>query len=87
MLAERGIALNGGEAGSLENVMAQTHGGTGNREEIETGKGAEKRYVRRDEHGHFTDDQVDEGRSLSADRRHDAKTEVKEGQGDRGDRA
>ena len=29
----------------------------------------DKRYIRRDEDGQFTDDQVDVGRSLSQDRR------------------
>ena len=46
----------------------------------------DKRYVRRDEKGHFTEDQVDVGRSLAADRRQHAKTKAKPGQGDRGDR-
>ncbi len=55
------------------------------REEIEPHKG-DKRYVRRDENGRFTDDQVDVGRSLAADRRQHAKHESKPGQGDRGDR-
>jgi hypothetical protein len=45
----------------------------------------DKRYVRRDDKGQFgkIDDQ---GRSLAADRRSSAKTTVKSGQGDRGDR-
>ena len=43
------------------------------------------RYVRRDEDGTFKESD-DVGRSLSQDRREDAKTEVKKGQGDRGDR-
>ena len=54
------------------------------REEIEPHPG-DKRYVRRDEQGRF-DKEVDEGRSLAADRRQHAKTKVKPGQGDRGDR-
>ena len=45
----------------------------------------DKRYVRRDDEGHFTEDQVDVGRSLSADRRSHAKTVAPKGQGDRGD--
>ena len=45
----------------------------------------DKRYVRRNEEGEFTDSQDDVGRSLSQDRREAAKTEVKKGQGDRGD--
>jgi len=54
------------------------------REIIEPQKG-DKRYVRRDQHGAFTQEQVDVGKSLAADRRHKAKTVVPEGQGDRGD--
>jgi hypothetical protein len=45
----------------------------------------DKRYVRRDEHGEFTKEQVDVGKSLAADRRHKAKTVVPKAQGDRGD--
>jgi len=43
-------------------------------------------YARRDSNGRFAE--MDEkGRSLAADRRTKAKTKVKSGQGDRGDRA
>ncbi|HZI48822.1 MAG TPA: hypothetical protein VFD75_13570 [Pyrinomonadaceae bacterium] len=52
------------------------------RELINTG--TDKRYVRRDEQGRF-DEVVDVGRSLSSDRKHNAKTKVPPGQGDRGD--
>ena len=46
----------------------------------------DKRYIRRDEKGRIkeSDDVV---RSLAADRRTKAKTRVKPGQGDKGDRA
>ena len=54
----------------------------GKRELIDTG--TDKRYVRRDEEGKFTESD-DVGRSLSQDVRKTAKTEVKSGQGDRGD--
>ena len=54
------------------------------REVIHPRKG-DKRYVRRDEHGHFTDKQVGIGKSLAADRRSKAKTVVPTGQGDHGD--
>ncbi len=54
------------------------------RELIDTA--TDKRYVRRDEDGKFTDDQVDVGRSLTQDRRRDAEHTAKKGQGDRGDR-
>jgi hypothetical protein len=52
------------------------------RELIDTG--TDKRYVRRDEEGRF-EESDDVGRSLSQDVRKHAKTEVKSGQGDRGD--
>ena len=52
------------------------------RELIDTGN--DKRFVRRDEKGRF--DEVDDvSRSLSQDVRQHAETEVKSGQGDRGD--
>jgi hypothetical protein len=53
------------------------------RELIDTG--TDKRYVRRDGQGRFKES-VDVSRSLSADRRHDAKHEAKPGEGDKGDR-
>jgi hypothetical protein len=53
------------------------------RELIDTGR--DKRFVRRDEQGQFKESD-DVGRSLAADRRQHAKTKVKPGQGDRGDR-
>jgi hypothetical protein len=56
---------------------------TGKRELINTGR--EKRYVRRSKSGQFHE--VDDlHRSLSQDRRKKAKTKVKSGYGDRGDR-
>lgn len=48
--------------------------------------GNDKRYVRRDEKGHFTSDQVNVGKSLAADKRQHSKTPAPRGQGDRGDR-
>lgn len=56
---------------------------SGKRELIDTGN--DKRYVRRDEQGRF-DEVEDVGRSLSQDRKREAKTRSKPGQGDRGDR-
>jgi hypothetical protein len=53
------------------------------RELIDTG--SDKRYVRRDERGHFKGSD-DTGRSLSKDPRQRAKTKSERGQGDRGDR-
>ena len=55
------------------------------RELIEPNEG-DKRYIRRDENGQFTEDQVDVSRSLSADQRSESETVSKKGQGDRGDR-
>ena len=54
------------------------------RELIEPHKG-DKRYARRDEQGRFTE-MDDVSRSLSQDRRRQAKTVAKPGHGDRGDR-
>jgi len=54
----------------------------GHRELIDTG--TDKRFVRRNEKGQF-EDVVDVGRSLSQDRKREAKTKVPPGQGDRGD--
>jgi hypothetical protein len=54
------------------------------RELIEPHEG-DKRYIRRDDEGKFTEDQVDMGRSISQDMKRDAKTKVKKGQGDKGD--
>ena len=55
------------------------------RELIEPNPG-DKRYVRRDDEGKFTDSQDDVGRSSAQDQKRDAKTESEKGQGDRGDR-
>lgn len=52
------------------------------RELIDTG--SDKRFVRREEKGRFKD-VADVGRSLSTDRRQEAKRKVPPGQGDRGD--
>ena len=51
---------------------------------IEPHKG-DKRYIRRDEQGQFTEKQVDVGKSLAADRRSHSKTVAPKGQGDCGD--
>jgi hypothetical protein len=53
------------------------------RELINTG--TDKRYVRRDQSGKFKES-VDVSRSLSQDRKRQAKTKVRSGQGDKGDR-
>ncbi len=54
------------------------------RELIEPTPG-DKRYVRRDGEGHFSEE-VDVGKSLAADQRQHSSTKAKPGQGDRGDR-
>ena len=53
------------------------------RELIEPHKG-DKRYVRRDAQGRFSEAD-DVGRSLTADRRQHAKTKKPRGEGDKGD--
>ena len=45
----------------------------------------DKRYVRRDAAGRFTEDQSNVGRSLSADRWSKSKTVAPKGMGDKGD--
>jgi hypothetical protein len=57
--------------------------GSGKRELIEPN--GDKRYVRRDAEGKFTESD-DVGRSLSQDQRRDAETTSKPGHGDKGDR-
>ena len=56
---------------------------SGRRELIDTGRN--KMYGRRNEQGRFRE-MDDVSRSLSTDRRRDAKTKASRGQGDRGDR-
>jgi hypothetical protein len=58
-----------------------------NRERIDTtpGRAGGSRFVRRNEKGQFTSDQVSAGRSVAQDRRIDAKTKAPKGQKDRGD--
>ncbi|MBI3968099.1 MAG: hypothetical protein HY329_20880 [Chloroflexi bacterium] len=56
----------------------------GKRELIEPHPG-DRRYVRRDAEGRFTDDQVDVERSLAADRRQKAKHTAPKGMKDRSD--
>jgi hypothetical protein len=67
--------------------MAEQHRPTGKRELIDTmpGKPGGSRYIRRDEQGRFTSEQVDVGRSQAADRRQKAEHKAPKGQKDRGD--
>jgi len=55
------------------------------REMIEPTPG-DKRYARRGDLDHFTDDQSDVGKSLAADRRQHLKIKANPGECDRGDR-
>jgi hypothetical protein len=59
----------------------------GKRTRIDTTPGTPggTRFVRRDEHGHFTSNQVNAGRSVARDRRTQAKHHAPKGQKDRGD--
>jgi hypothetical protein len=56
----------------------------GKRELVEPNEG-DKRFVRRDENGQFTESD-DVSRSLSQDQKQQAKKTTKSGQGDKGDR-
>jgi hypothetical protein len=60
-----------------------TKRGRGTRELVDTG--TDKRFVKRTATGQFRESD-DVGRALAADRRTKAKTKVKSGRGDRGDR-
>jgi hypothetical protein len=60
-----------------------TKKGSGKRELIDTG--SDKRYVRRDGEGKFKESD-DQGKSLAQDVKRKAKTKVKSGHGDQGDR-
>ena len=62
--------------------MAKKKKAAAKRELINTG--TDKRYVRRGNAGKFKESD-DVGRSLAADRRSQAKTKVRSGDGDRGD--
>ena len=50
------------------------------------GEGKDARYIRRDDEGQFTSDQVNVGRSHAADQRQHSERTSKKGQGDKGDR-
>ena len=63
--------------------MAAKKSRAARRELIDTGR--DKRYMRRSKGGRFKESD-DVGRSLSQDRRKQAKTVAKPGQGDKGDR-
>ena len=65
----------GALSASKENIMP--------RELIDTG--TDKRFVRRDEDGKFSESD-DVGRSLAQDQKRDSSTKPKRGEGDRGDR-
>jgi hypothetical protein len=64
-------------------MPAKTKSKTSKRTVIEPHKG-DTRYARRNKEGKFKK-QVKVGRSLSADKKRTAKTQVPKGQGDRGD--
>lgn len=54
------------------------------REKIDTG--SDSRYLRRDDDGQFTSDQVDVGSSHAADQRQHSEHQPPRGEGDKGDR-
>ena len=65
--------------------MAKAGAATGKREVAKPGGRKTSRYVRRDDRGKFSTDQVKTGRSTSRDRRVDAKNKAPKGMKDRGD--
>ena len=69
---------------TAKKIAKKTSKRTSSKRELIAPRG-DKRYVRRSKKGTFTQSD-DQGRSLSRDVRQKAKTRVKAGQGDRGDR-
>lgn len=65
--------------------MAKAGSPRGKREVVKPDGAGSSRYVRRDSHGQFSNDQTKTGRSVAADRRVDAKTKAPKGMKDRGD--
>jgi hypothetical protein len=81
-MAKTGTRRSGG---GRKSNSGSGRGGSGSSERELINTGRDKRYVRRDSQGQFKESD-DVGRSLSADRRRQAKTASKPGQGDKGDR-
>ena len=75
--AREAASMPSGDRPQMGDTMAK-------RELIDTG--TDKRYVRRNKLGTSFVESDDVGRSLAADRRKTAKTKVKAGEGDKGDR-
>jgi hypothetical protein len=65
--------------------MAKAGSPVGKRKVVKPGGTGTSRFVRRDDSGKFSDDQVKTGRSVARDRRIDAKTKAPKGMKDRGD--
>ena len=65
--------------------MAKAGSPVGKRRVVKPGGSGSSRFVRRDDSGKFSDDQVKTGRSIAADRRVAAKTKAPKGMKDRGD--
>lgn len=77
----RARGMDGSESTGKQNGGGQKK--AAKRERVDTG--ADKRFVRRGAGGKFKESD-DLGRSLTGDRRKKAKTKVKSGHGDKGDR-
>ena len=65
--------------------MAKAGSPTGKREVVKPSGNGSSRFVRRDDQGQFSTDQVKTGRSVARDRKTDAKTKAPKGMKDRGD--
>lgn len=81
-MAKKKAAAKTAQKTAKKGMKKSARRGSGKRELIDTG--TDKRYVRRDRGGKFSESD-DQGRSLSQDRKRKAKKVVKSGQGDRGD--
>jgi len=82
--AEKIAALKRAREAAMPAAQSPTGEAMAKRELIDTG--TDKRYVRRNKLGTSFVESDDVGRSLAADRRKRAKTKVKSGEGDKGDR-
>lgn len=82
-MAKKKAAKSAGRSTAAKKKSPGRKKSAAKRELIDTG--TDKRFVRRDDRGRF-DEVEDVGRSLSQDRKRQAKNTAKPGQGDKGDR-
>lgn len=84
MAKAKKAAKKGGRKVATKKAVKKGARKTSGKRELIAPRG-DKRYIRRDESGRI-EESDDQGRSLSQDRKKQAKTKTKPGQGDKGDR-